>query len=98
MPCTGSGSWRRSPDAKWKLTEDRLEDLIKIQSEILQNTSKLVATGGTLAYMTCSLFDCENQVQIKNFINKNHGWKIILSKKFPLSIRSDGFYLAILSK
>ncbi|MEZ8097295.1 MAG: RsmB/NOP family class I SAM-dependent RNA methyltransferase [Amylibacter sp.] len=98
VPCTGSGSWRRSPDAKWKLTEDRLEDLIKIQSEILQNTSKLVATGGTLAYMTCSLFDCENQVQIKNFINKNHGWKIILSKKFPLSIRSDGFYLAILSK
>lgn len=98
VPCSGSGSWRRSPDAKWKLTEDRLNNLMELQSEILQNTSKLVSLGGTLAYMTCSIFSCENEEQINKFVLNNKSWKITNYKNFELSNNSDGFYLATLSK
>jgi 16S rRNA (cytosine967-C5)-methyltransferase len=98
VPCSGSGSWRRSPDAKWKLTEDRLNNLMELQSEILQNTSKLVSLGGTLAYMTCSIFSCENEEQINKFVLNNKSWKITNYKNFELSNKSDGFYLATLSK
>ena len=98
VPCSGSGSWRRSPDAKWKLTEQRLIDLMAIQTEILENTADLVTTGGTLAYMTCSLFSCENEEQVNKFILKNKLWKINQSKQIKLSSSSDGFYLASLSR
>ena len=98
VPCSGSGSWRRSPDAKWKFTEQRLIELMAIQTEILENTADLVTTGGTLAYMTCSLFSCENEEQVNKFILKNKSWKINQSKQIKLSSSSDGFYLASLSR
>jgi 16S rRNA (cytosine967-C5)-methyltransferase len=98
VPCSGSGSWRRSPDAKWKFTEQRLIELMAIQTEILENTADLVATGGTLAYLTCSLFSCENEEQVNKFILKNKSWKINQSKQIKLSSSSDGFYLASLSR
>ena len=98
VPCSGSGAWRRTPDAKWKLTPARLEELLETQADILNTTSNLVTENGTLVYMTCSLFASENEEQISNFIERVVGWKLTFSKHFELSSGTDGFYLAILNR
>ena len=98
VPWSCSGAWRRTPDAKWKLTQARLDELLETQANIINATSELVSESGTLVYMTCSLFDCENEDQISNFIERNVGWKLTSSKRFELSAGTDGFYLAILNK
>src|SRR5690606_35023392 len=63
-PCSGSGAWRRDPEAKWALAPDRLEALRRQQAEILDAAADLVAPGGTLAYATCSLLFEENDWQV----------------------------------
>lgn len=60
-PCSGSGSWRRDPGGKWRLTPARLADLRRVQAEILSEASRYVAPGGRLAYATCSLLAVENE-------------------------------------
>ncbi|MDN5789211.1 RsmB/NOP family class I SAM-dependent RNA methyltransferase, partial [Pseudorhodobacter sp.] len=67
-PCSGSGSWRRAPEAKWALTEDRLTDLRRIQAEILDRASNVVAKTGSFAYATCSLLRAENEDLVKGFL------------------------------
>lgn len=71
VPCSGSGTWRRNPDAKWKITNQNLENLLTIQSEICEQVHKLVKPGGYLIYSTCSLLKSENLDQINNFIKKH---------------------------
>jgi len=77
VPCSGSGVWRRNPDAKWVLTQERLDELCEIQQSILQQASALVAKGGRLVYATCSVFEEENEAQIERFLSENKGFKII---------------------
>lgn len=67
-PCSGSGTWRRNPDLKWRLTPQDLEEVKVIQSQILDSACRLVKPGGRLVYATCSLFAEENQAQIEQFI------------------------------
>ncbi|MDF2369097.1 RsmB/NOP family class I SAM-dependent RNA methyltransferase [Sneathiella sp.] len=67
-PCSGSGTWRRQPDQKWKLTEDRLAELIALQANILSRAAPLVAPGGRLIYATCSILAEENAAQIDAFL------------------------------
>jgi 16S rRNA (cytosine967-C5)-methyltransferase len=98
VPCSGSGAWRRSPDAKWKLDENRLAALVDIQAEILRNCSELVNETGELAYMTCSLFQRENESQIDAFLAQNTEWSIARQQNFKLSNDSDGFFLTTLRK
>lgn len=67
-PCTGTGTWRRNPDAKWRLTEDTLADLVQTQAAILRRAARLVKPGGRLIYATCSLLVEENEAQIDSFL------------------------------
>ena len=96
VPCSGSGSWRRSPDAKWKFTQDKLSELNELQANILSKTSTSVMDGGRLVYMTCSVFREENENQIKSFLNQNPDWKIQFEKHLSLSNGTDGFYICSL--
>jgi 16S rRNA (cytosine967-C5)-methyltransferase len=66
-PCTGSGTWRRRPDAKWRLTGRQLEARIAEQKAILTDAARFVKPGGRLVYITCSVFDDENAGRVTEF-------------------------------
>ena len=66
-PCSGSGAWRRSPDAKWRLTETELVALCDLQDRLLDEAAELVAVGGRLIFATCSVLRCENEARIAAF-------------------------------
>lgn len=67
-PCSGSGTWRRNPDLKWRITPKDLSETLATQKSILHHASKLVKPGGSLVYATCSLFEDENENQVKEFL------------------------------
>ena len=67
-PCTGSGTWRRRPDAKWRLTPDQLAARIAEQRAILADAARYVKPGGTLVYITCSVLPDENGCQVSAFL------------------------------
>ncbi|RWC52059.1 MAG: RsmB/NOP family class I SAM-dependent RNA methyltransferase, partial [Mesorhizobium sp.] len=71
-PCTGSGTWRRRPDAKWRLTQRQLDQRRGEQREILDAAKAFVKPGGLLVYITCSVFDAENGEQVADF-RARHG-------------------------
>ncbi len=70
-PCSGTGTWRRSPDARWNLESNNLDDLLNLQESILNSASRMVKPGGRLIYATCSLLCDENEEQITRFLT-NH--------------------------
>lgn len=67
-PCTGTGTWRRNPDAKWRLMPRDLAELTVLQGEILASAARLVRPGGRLIYATCSLLREENEAQVERFL------------------------------
>jgi 16S rRNA (cytosine967-C5)-methyltransferase len=67
-PCTGMGTWRRNPDAKWRLTPGYLGNLLELQRRILDSACRLARPGGRLVYATCSLLPDENEMQIEAFL------------------------------
>ena len=69
-PCSGTGTWRRNPDAKWRLTLDGVAELTAKQAKILDSAWRLAAPGGWLIYATCSLLPEENEGQIEAFLSK----------------------------
>ncbi|MBM3546113.1 MAG: RsmB/NOP family class I SAM-dependent RNA methyltransferase [Alphaproteobacteria bacterium] len=73
-PCSGSGTWRRNPDARWRYTPDDLDALIQDQKQILDRASKLVKPGGRLIYATCALLKEENEDQVAGFLERNPGF------------------------
>ena len=70
-PCTGSGTWRRHPDAKWRLTEKQLTKRIAEQDEVLRVAADFVKPGGRMVYVTCSVFVEENEDRIAAFLSEN---------------------------
>lgn len=76
-PCTGSGTWRRHPDAKWKLTPQALEKRCAEQAEILDKAAAFVRPGGYLCYVTCSIFPAENEEQVYAFGERHQGWQLL---------------------
>jgi len=66
-PCTGSGTWRRNPDARWRLAPADLDRLVERQAAILASAARLVKKGGRLVYATCSLLAAENEEQVAKF-------------------------------
>lgn len=97
-PCSGSGTWRRNPEAKWALTPTRLTELTEIQRQILSEAASLVAPGGLLAYATCSVLDAENQEVISRFSRDHPEWALQGAQRWPISEAGDGFYLAQLRR
>jgi 16S rRNA (cytosine967-C5)-methyltransferase len=74
-PCTGTGTWRRSPDARWNLEPENLVALQTLQSNILDSASRLVKQGGRLIYATCSMLREENEERVADFLQKNHDFE-----------------------
>lgn len=75
-PCSGSGSWRRSPELKWRLTPERLTEFTQLQSRLLEHAVRYTAKAGRLVYATCSILPCENQDRIEAFLTGHGGFKI----------------------
>jgi 16S rRNA (cytosine967-C5)-methyltransferase len=100
-PCSGLGVLKRNPDSKWKLQPEFIENIKKIQAEVLENYSKIVKPGGKLVYATCSVLPSENQDQIKHFLTTEIGKEFIfVQDKKVLAHESgfDGFYMALLER
>ena len=76
-PCTGSGTWRRRPDAKWRLTDAQLERRVSDQHEVLEAAKHYVKPNGRLVYVTCSLFASENNRQVARFLNENADYQAL---------------------
>jgi 16S rRNA (cytosine967-C5)-methyltransferase len=100
-PCSGLGVLKRNPDSKWKLQPEFIENIKKIQAEVLENYSKIVKPGGKLVYATCSVLPSENQEQIKHFLTTEIGKEFtFVQDKKVLAHESgfDGFYMALLER
>ena len=98
VPCSGSGTWRRTPDAKWRLTPGDLAELTDVQAGILDHAAGLVAPGGRLVYATCSVLHEENEAQVAAFVQRNPEWRIESQERWPVSAQGDGFFLTILTR
>ncbi len=93
-PCTGSGTWRRHPEARLTLTQTRYSELTLLQKNLLRNASRLVALNGQLIYATCSFLVKENEEQIEKFLMDSGRfkvipfedvWRSVLGSSFPCS-------------
>ena len=98
-PCSGTGTWRRCPDARWKLTQTQLNALLKKQADILKTAADFVKPNGFLAYMTCSLTTPENKEQVALFLEKHPNFQLLRQKQCsPATTHTDGLFVAIMQK
>lgn len=105
VPCSGSGTWRRSPDLKWRTGQKDLDEVKAMQKNILQSAARLVKPGGRLVYATCSLFAEENEAQVEQFLSNETQFEMepgADEKKylrlFPHRDGTDGFFAAVLRR
>ncbi len=112
-PCTGTGTWRRNPDARLRLTEEDLRELTAKQADIMDRAATLVKPGGRMIYATCSVLDAENRDQITAFLKRNPAFEMVsagtpyLSQDMadksllmlsPLKNGTDGFFGAVMER
>jgi 16S rRNA (cytosine967-C5)-methyltransferase len=76
-PCSGTGAWRRNPDARWRLATSNLVSLKATQDEVLDQAAPLVKVGGRLIYATCSLLPEENDERVNQFLARNSTYKVL---------------------
>lgn len=109
-PCSGSGTWRRNPEGRWRQTPERLERVIGVQKRLLDVAAELVKPGGGLVYAVCSLLSREGAGQIDCFLQRHSSW---ISEETPIAggrldgagrlltpgyDRTDGFFVARLKR
>ena len=97
-PCTGTGTWRRNPDARLRLTEQDLTELVAKQMAILDTGAKLVRAGGKLIYATCSLLPEENEAQVTAFLARHPDFTPIPPERawnLPGPVPALGAFLAL---
>jgi len=92
-PCSGTGTWRRNPEARWRLTPDRLAKLTATQAMLLDLAPALVKPGGSIVYITCSLLDAEGADQAQRFLDAHPGWKAVPVDLHAGSARGPGLRL-----
>jgi 16S rRNA (cytosine967-C5)-methyltransferase len=93
-PCTGSGTWRRNPDAKWRLRPNALTKRLEEQREALAMAAPLVKAGGRLVYVTCSVLPEENEDQIASFVQSRPEFAPArLNASFPAHARAHGLQM-----
>lgn len=109
-PCSGTGTWRRNPEARWRLTPDQIARYAQVQARLLDVAAGLVRPGGRLVYVTCSLLDEEGAGQVDAFLARNPGFAAdapILPagrprgtgiRLTPFHDTTDGFFIARLSR
>ena len=89
-PCSGTGTWRRKPEIKWKLTRKTLDARLTDQRNVLANGARLVKAGGRLVYYTCSLLPEENTDQVQAFLKQNPAFRIVpLAERWSSTIGGD---------
>lgn len=105
-PCSGTGTWRRNPEARWRLTPPRLARLVETQARLLDVGAALVKPGGALIHIVCSLLDAEGAGQVDAFLARHPEWiaaPLALPlgtphgagmRLTPLSHSTDGFFVA----
>ena len=98
VPCSGSGSWRRDPDGKWKLTANSWQNLLNTQIQILNEAKELLTPDGTLVYATCSVLSTENYKQLETFCDAYSEFEIKKARQFFPSDLGDGFFYGFLKK
>ncbi len=100
-PCTGLGVLRRNPDAKWKITPEFLDRVVKTQQELLSSYSQMVKPGGKVLYATCSILPQENEDQVAAFLKRPEGaaFKLISQQHlYPSTDHYDGFFMALFER
>ncbi len=111
-PCTGSGSWRRHPDTKWRLTPEALARRVAEQDQVLDDGAAFVKPGGRIVYVTCSILPDEGEDRVEAFLARTPSFKVVPATEDPtleayltsagylrLSPRTagtDGFFVAVL--
>ncbi|PNU02853.1 RsmB/NOP family class I SAM-dependent RNA methyltransferase [Novosphingobium guangzhouense] len=105
-PCSGTGTWRRNPEARWRLTDKQLERYVAIQARLLDVAATLVTQGGRLIFVTCSLLDAEGADQAAGFLARHPDWRAELPalpagtprgaglRLSPSTDETDGFFVA----
>ena len=76
-PCSGSGTWRRQPELRWRTTPDGLQALTGLQDELLEQGAARVVAGGRLIYATCSILPRENEERIAGFLSRQAGFAVL---------------------
>lgn len=97
-PCSGSGTWRRDPEAKWRLSRERLAFLLRSQREALDAAVEFVKPGGRLAYATCSILTEENEAQADAFTWSHPGFASVERRDWSPSGVGDGFFCAVFQR
>ena len=105
-PCSGTGTWRRQPDGRWRLTEKELARVVAIQARLLDLAAGLVKPGGRLVFVTCSVLDEEGADQWQRFLAAHPGWRTDTPalaigeargggvRLSPQASQTDGFFIA----
>ena len=97
-PCSGSGTWRRNPDLKWRFTARDLQEVMAMQQSILQSAARLVKPGGKLIYATCSILKDENERQVAEFLKNGSNFAVVCGEKMwnkkPAASENESFLFA----
>ncbi len=105
-PCSGTGTWRRNPEARWRLSERQIAHYAAIQARLLDLGATLVRTGGRAIFVTCSLLDAEGVDQAKAFLERHPAWRAHRPqlpigtprgeglRLSPAHDQTDGFFIA----
>jgi len=108
-PCSGTGTWRRNPEARWRLDPAELARLTQLQARLFALAATLVRPGGRVCYVTCSLLDEEGAKQVDAFLGAHPGWQsrdpgLPLGEKRGAGLRldpyhhgTDGFFVALVT-
>jgi 16S rRNA (cytosine967-C5)-methyltransferase len=113
-PCSGTGTWRRNPDARWRQLGAGLESLLPLQAAILASAARLVKPGGRLVYATCSLLPEENEAQVAAFLSAHPAFRVVPLREAapqltgsahpdylsltPARHGTDGFFAAVMQR
>jgi len=99
VPCSGTGVFKRNPDAKWKIKSSDIENLLIQQKDILEKYSPMCKVNGKMVYANCSILTCEGEKQIVDFLKRTTNWELEEELRIhPDNINADGFYMARLKK
>jgi 16S rRNA (cytosine967-C5)-methyltransferase len=113
-PCSGTGTWRRNPDARWRALGPGLDNLVPLQAEILASAARLVKPGGRLVYATCSMVPQENEEQVATFLARHPAFHVVALRETapqltdshhpdylsltPARHGTDGFFAAVMER
>jgi 16S rRNA (cytosine967-C5)-methyltransferase len=113
-PCSGTGTWRRNPDARWRPLGPGLDNLLPLQASILASAARLVKPGGRLVYATCSMLAEENEVQVGAFLAASPDFRVVPLREAaprltdsahpdflaltPARHDTDGFFAAVMQR